>query len=296
MNELPEILQDRDSVVLGDAYYLEDMPNDLYHNCPGLSSSTARRFAQSQEHALHEEMLESAALRFGTAAHALIVEGEDAFNKEIACINGSMYTKANKELKEDYEKRGYTVISKADRDTIFEMREALIPEGDKLLHPNEDEFPGVFGKPYERALFWYEKDLLLKVKADVLRYPLDPTFDSNSIILGDYKTTSECSVYGFTKSVRNYQYDLQAAWYKRAFERAGFKVEGFYFVAQEKKKPYATKIFKMSDRDMESGWIYLEGVLSHYRGVVIDGDKPSIYNSPNIIELNLTNKGEKNGS
>ena len=57
MNELPEILQDRDSVVLGDAYYLEDMPNDLYHNCPGLSSSTARRFAQSQEHALHEEML-----------------------------------------------------------------------------------------------------------------------------------------------------------------------------------------------------------------------------------------------
>ena len=40
----------------------------------------------------------------------------------------------------------------------------------------------------------------------------------------------------------------------------------------------------------------MEGVLSHYRGVVIDGDKPSIYNSPNIIELNLTNKGEKNGS
>ena len=44
-------------------------------------------------------MEDSHALRFGSAAHALIVEGERTFNEEVACLIGSPYTKANKELK-----------------------------------------------------------------------------------------------------------------------------------------------------------------------------------------------------
>ena len=83
MRELPELLTEHEHIILGDTYYFPDMPNDFYHNAPGISSSTIRRFGQSQVHALQEEMEDSHALRFGSAAHALIVEGESVFNKEV---------------------------------------------------------------------------------------------------------------------------------------------------------------------------------------------------------------------
>jgi len=135
------------------------------------------------------------------------------------------------------------------------------------------------------------KDLLLKVKSDVLRYPLDLSSDPKSIILVDYKTTTDCSVRGFTSSIRKYQYDLQAAWYKRGYERAGFNVVDFIFVAQEKKKPFASKIFKMSHDDMTAGWLKLEHLLGEYNAV-LNGKEATIYNSPSIVNVDLKGWGE----
>jgi|TARA_R100000084_G_scaffold65274_1_gene28414 hypothetical protein len=285
--KLPETLEEHDHLIVGDACYFPDMPNQIYHNSPGISSSTIRRFGVSQLHALEEEMEDSHALRFGSAAHALIVEGERTFNEEVACLVGSPYTKANKELKAEYESRGLTVISTSDRDHIYNMRNHLIPEGEKLLHPSENEYPDVFNWPFERALYWEEKGLLCKVKADVIRYPIEGTFDNKQIILVDYKTTQSVEPRSFIGSVKKYQYELQAAWYKRAFEKAGFKVQDFYFVAQEKKKPYASKIFKMKHQDMEAGWIELERLLGEYKSVIEGRNIPKIYNSPNVVEVEL---------
>ena len=150
----------------------------------------------------------------------------------------------------------------------------------------------MFNSPFERAIFWWEQDLLLKVKSDVLRYPVNMPHKSNSIILVDYKTTADCSVKGFTSSIRKYQYDLQAAWYKRGFEKAGFNVVDFIFVAQEKKKPFASKIFRMSHTDMDSGWQRMESLLTEYNAV-LNGKETTIYNSPSIVDIDLTTGCDK---
>ena len=131
MQSLPEILEPHKNYVLNEAYYFPKLTNSFYHNSPGVSSSTIRKFMDSQIHALYEEIEDSPALRFGTAAHALIVEGQEAFDKDIAVIVGSPYTSANKSLKADYEQRGYTVINNQQKDDIFAMQEALIPEASK---------------------------------------------------------------------------------------------------------------------------------------------------------------------
>lgn len=291
MNELPEILENQEHVILGDAVYFPDMEHNFYHEAPGISSSNIRRFGQSQLHAFEEEHETTPAMKFGTAAHSLIVEGEEAFVNDVVCLSGSPYTNANKELKKEYEDRGLTVISSKDKETLYSMREALIPEGHKHLSAVQGEYPEVFNSPFERAIFWWEKDLLLKVKSDVLRYPLDPSSDPKSIILVDYKTTTDCSVRGFTSSIRKYQYELQAAWYKRGYEKAGFNVVDFIFVAQEKKKPFASKIFKMKHEDMTSGWLKLEHLLGEYNAV-LNGKEATIYNSPNIVNVDLKGWGE----
>ena len=293
MNKLPEILENEEHMVLGDAIYFPDMEHNFYHEVPGISSSNIRRFGQSQLHAFEEEHETTPAMKFGTAAHSLIVEGEEAFVNDVVCISGSPYTNANKELKKEYEDRGLTVITAKDRDALYGMKEALIPEGAKYLSASEDEFPNlVFNSPYERAIFWWEKDLLLKVKSDVLRHPIAIPHDKNAIVLVDYKTTIDCSVRGFTSSIRKYQYDLQAAWYKRGFEKAGFSVTDFVFVAQEKKKPYASKVFKMSHADMDAGWSRMENMLDEYNAV-LNGKEATIYNSPSIVDVDLTTGWDK---
>jgi hypothetical protein len=267
------------------------MEHNFYHQVPGVSSSNIRRFGQSQLHAFEEDNDTTPAMKFGTASHSLIVEGEEAFVNDVVCLTGSPYTNANKELKKEYEDRGLTVITSKDKQTIYGMKEALIPEGVKHLSASKGEYPEVFNSPFERAIFWWEKDLLLKVKSDVLRYPLDVSSDPKSIILVDYKTTVDCSVRGFTSSIRKYQYDLQAAWYKRGYERAGFNVVDFLFVAQEKKKPFASKVFKMNHDDMTAGWLKLEHLLGEYNAV-LDGKEATIYNSPSIVNVDLKGWGE----
>ena len=292
MNKLPEILENEEHMILGDAIYFPDMEHNFYHEVPGISSSKIRRFGQSQLHAFEEENETTPAMKFGTAAHSLIVEGEEAFVNNVVCLTGSPYTNANKELKKEYEGRGLTVITAQEKDTLYSMKEALIPEGIKHLSADEGEYPSMFNSPFERAIFWWEQDLLLKVKSDVLRYPVNMPHKSNSIILVDYKTTADCSVKGFTSSIRKYQYDLQAAWYKRGFEKAGFNVVDFIFVAQEKKKPFASKIFRMSHTDMDSGWQRMESLLTEYNAV-LNGKETTIYTSPSIVDIDLTTGWDK---
>ena len=283
---LPESLQNHQHVAIGDAIYFPDMDNAYYHQSPGVSSSVLRRFRQSQLHAMQEVVEPTTAMQIGSAAHSLIVEGENAFNKEVAVISGSPYTNANKQLKRDYLDRGMLVITQDKRNTLFQMKDNLIEEARKFLDVDQGEYPGVFVKPYENALYWWEQDVLLKLRSDVIRYPVIQPYSDESIVVIDYKTTSDCSVSGFTRSIRRYQYDLQAAFYRRGYQKAGFKVEDFLFVAQETKHPYATKIFKMNDEDMDRGWEQLEKSLVDFKAVK-DGEKPSIYNSPNIVEVML---------
>ena len=78
----------------GDCFVFGDIPNSVYHAGPGLSSSYIRSFGRSQLHAVEHVQETTPAMNFGTAAHALLVEGEDEFNNTVAVIAGSPYTKA----------------------------------------------------------------------------------------------------------------------------------------------------------------------------------------------------------
>jgi len=285
--KIPDMLENFEHVIIGDVAYFPNLDNNTYHNGPGISSSNIRRFSQSQLHALEEVVEQTPAMMFGSAAHSLIVEGEAAFFSDVVTITGSPYTNTNKQLKKDSLAKGLSVITEEQRDTIYSMNNSLVQEAEPYLRPNED-YPQVLKSPKEVSIYWYEQDLLCKTRADVVCNAFDNNFGEDAIVLVDYKTTSDCSVRGFTNSVRRYSYDLQAAWYKRGFERAGFKVADFVFVAQEKKPPYANKVFKMNHTDMEIGWNFLSDYLDDYNKVLA-GKPATIYNSPNVVELNTGN-------
>tara|TARA_R110002049_G_scaffold225849_1_gene397808 strand:+ start:240 stop:1124 length:885 start_codon:yes stop_codon:yes gene_type:complete len=285
--KVPDMLEDYPHRQIGDALYFPHLSNATYHNSPGISSSTIRRFSQSQLHALEEVIETTPAMNFGSAAHSLVVEGEGAFFSDVVTITGSPYTNSNKELKKESIAKGLTVINEKDKDTIYSMKNSLVKEARAYLNP-EKNYPSTLDSPYEVSIYWYEQGLLCKTRADVVLDPFDRPQASNGIVLVDYKTTIECSVKSFTNSCRRYSYDLQAAWYKRGFEAAGFQVADFVFVAQEKKTPYASKVFKMNHTDMEVGWNFLSDYLEEYNKL-LNGQPASIYNTPNVVELDTGN-------
>jgi|TARA_B100001939_G_scaffold339544_1_gene346469 hypothetical protein len=289
MNQLPESLAKYDHHVIGEAIYFPNISNHEYHNSAGISSSTIRKFGVSELHAVKEEIEHTPALRFGSAAHSYIVEGESAFAKEVAIISGSMYSAANKDIVAECQDKGITCISQKDFETIKAMSDNMLPYGDKLLHPSDNEYPcDYFNYPYERALYWWEDEVLCKLKADVIRYPDTPMHDSKDLIVVDYKTTKSCNPDSFVASIRQYGYQYQAAWYARGFEKAGFRVREFVFVAQEKTNPYATKIFKINTDNLEKYWIELEYTLGNYWKYA-QGGTPNLqaYNCSDVIELDL---------
>ena len=142
------------------------------------------------------------------------------------------------------------------------------------------------GKVAESSFYWYEDDVLCKCRPDLICPPLDNPDSKNEIVIVDYKTTQSVEPYTFAKSVKKFRYDLQASYYRRGMEAAGYRVTDFMFVAQEKTYPYASKVFRMTKEQMDFGWSIMETYLENYKEYK-KGKTLSIYNSPNVIDLVL---------
>jgi len=262
----------------GQALIYKDIPNEDYHAGVGISSSYIRRFGQSQLHAIEHKQESSPNLKFGTAAHALIVEGQEAFDKEVRVLTGSPYTKAYKEEKAEYEEQGFIVLKEDDVNLIQSMKDSMVYEGNAYLNAK--------GKVAEASIYWYEDDVLCKCRPDMLCPPLKEPNSDNKIVIIDYKTTISCEPFSFNKSVKKYGYDMQAAWYRRGIQMAGYDVEDFVFIAQEKVHPYASKVFRITKEQIDFGWTMMESYLSDYKEYQ-KGKPLSIYNSPNVVDLVL---------
>jgi exodeoxyribonuclease VIII len=262
----------------GQALIYKDIPNEDYHAGVGISSSYIRRFGQSQLHAIEHKQESTPNLKFGTAAHALIVEGQEAFDKEVRVLTGSPYTKAYKEEKAEYEEQGFIVLKEDDVNLIQSMKDNMVYEGNAYLNAK--------GKVAEASIYWYEEDVLCKCRPDMLCPPLKEPNSDNKIVIVDYKTTISCEPFSFNKSVKKYGYDMQAAWYRRGIQMAGYDVEDFVFIAQEKVHPYASKVFRITEEQMNFGWTMMENYLEEYKEYQ-KGKPLTIYNSPNVVDLVL---------
>lgn len=273
-----EELKEYQSEQRGKAWVFKDIPNKDYHAGVGVSSSFIRRFGESQLHAIEHQQETTPAMKFGTAAHSLLVEGQKAFDEQVWVMSGSPYTKAYKEEKAEHESYDRIVLHEDVASTIFSMKDKMIYEGNAYLDAK--------GKVAESSFYWYEDDVLCKCRPDLICPPLDNLNSKNEIVIVDYKTTQSVEPYTFAKSVKKFRYDLQAAYYRRGMEAAGYKVDSFVFVAQEKTYPYASKVFRMTKEQMDFGWSIMESYLEDFKEYK-KGKPLSIYNSANVIDLVL---------
>lgn len=232
------------------------MTNEEYRNHEGISKSQLFNIAKSPLHFKYElehPKEDTPILTFGRAAHKYILEKNDFFNEFAIIPDIDSRTKEGKEKYQLFlsESIGKDVISQEDFDKIKEMDAAidLVPLARQLLKGQ-----------HEQSFFWTDEETGEKCKC---RPDCLTEYDGQKIIT-DYKTADSCENGCFEKSCRKYGYKLQAGMYTEGMFQNTFEEYGFAFVAQEKKAPYAVRVYFCTPEYIMQGYDQFRELIGIY--------------------------------
>jgi hypothetical protein len=205
---------------------------------------------------------DTAAFTFGRAAHCLLLEPE-AFDSRYYAIDdtekceeiGGARPRTTKKYKEWLEpiledNKHRDLLSLDDMQTLQDMvdKARSYPQVRDLIDSAN-----------KREVI-YQKTLLgvpCKIKVDAI--------NTGNFIL-DYKTSKDpATLFNFAKTVRNYHYDRQGAFY---CDVAG--VDSFWFLVQEKTYPYTVCLAELSSDSLEEGRRKYQLGLEMYKNHFID--------------------------
>lgn len=217
-----------------------DLPEAVYHSDPvpggSLSSSGARRilppscpaiFRYEQLHGRPEKRQ----FDFGHAAHAEVL----GCGAPLVVVDADDWrTNAAKAQRDAAYAAGHVPILRHEHEQVLGMADALRqhPVASALFNPED-------GRP-EQSLFWIDPrfDVFRRARLDWL-----PDAADGRMILADYKSTVSADPAAVAKSIGNYGYHQQAAWYIDLVKALGLAEEvAFVFVMQEKTAPYLVTV------------------------------------------------------
>lgn len=220
----------------------EPMENADYHRHAAVSKSHLDQVARSPLHYWARyvdpnrvEPEPTAAMAIGSAVHTHVLELDQWDARYVTAPEGiDRRTKAGKAEWEAFTTAatGRTVLAKADAEQVMRMGHAVYshPAAAMLLK----QLPG----KAETTWMWTDDATGLQCKCRP-----DWLTDDGSLII-DLKTTEDASPAGFRKSIANWRYHVQAAWYLDGLEHAtGTRPEQFIFICVEKKPPYAVAVY-----------------------------------------------------
>lgn len=238
---------------------------DDYDRIPAVRRSALWEIRKSPMHykyALEHPEEPTEALLFGIAAHKFILEPETFWDEYAKAPKLDRRTKAGKEEWERLRTCGKSLIMEDDLDTIRAMNEAVYanPTAAALLKTGQ----------HEVAFKWNEAttDEPCKCRADCI------TEWNGERWIVDYKTTTSCEGNAFELSCRKYGYKLQAAMYSDGVFAQTFTPHRFAFVAQEKKPPFAVRVYFCDQGFIDEGMELFRELIGTYHRCRLSGEWP----------------------
>jgi hypothetical protein len=216
----------------------EIIPNETYHARPEISSSDVKAVAlKSLAHWRGKVWKDNTAFALGSAVHAMVLEPQlDLVLRGPEDRRGNKWKEAKLEADLD----GKILLTEGDYD-LAEQIAAPILKHDVVNNWISD--PAFVA---EASFFATDPQTGVKIKCRPDGYI--PT----SGVVFDIKTTRDASPDGFPREIRNYGYDLQAAFYLRCLRAAGHHATTFIFVCVEKEAPFAVGLHVLSYRYLEA--------------------------------------------
>jgi hypothetical protein len=240
-----------DLAELGQLVGLFEVPIDVYHAGPGVSSSGLKELLKSPAHfraSIERKRKPSAAMRLGTLAHMRLLEPMVYERTTIVARDarvahpGNGNTKAIKEAREVFdanfsqEANGRDVITQAESDAVEAIARAA--QANRLA-------ASILGKGVtEISVFWVDAEtgVLCKARADLL----------TGGTIFDLKTCWSARPKDFQKAVKDYRYDLSAAFYMEGFSTV-MPINNFAWLAIETDAPYAMGFYACDQDLMNAG-------------------------------------------
>jgi len=219
---------------------IRNMPNDEYHAHNSISKSGLDLVARSPAHYRYQEKREpSRAMVIGSAIHAAILEPEVFASKymllrDVKDRRASEYKQAVAVYGEEF------VLTGKESDYVAGMQESVRTSRSimTLLEKDGDAELSVFTKdPVTGVEVRCRFDWLTKCGI-----PLD------------LKKTQDARPDAFGRSVYNYRYHVQEAFYRDVWKwETGDSIDRMRFAAIEERMPHATMVYKLDDEALNEG-------------------------------------------
>ena len=226
--------------------------DDAYHGGPGISKSGLWTiYTKSPAHYRFAPSRETAAFALGKAAHVAILEPETF---EARVMRGPDNRRGNnwKDAEAEATNSGRLLLTSGDYDTGLLMRDAV--HADARISAI---ITGA-GAQVEASGFWIDEEtgVLCKCRPDLYRPDLG--------IMLDLKSTASAHPDDFARSVINYGYHAQEAWYSDGYRALGQPVDGFVFLAVEKTDPFVCALYELPPSIVAEGQAIARKALARY--------------------------------
>ena len=230
------------------------LEESLYHARPELSSTDARLILESPAKYRwkkdHPPLVEpSKKFDVGSAVHSKVLgTGYEAIPipAEYLASNGAASTTAAKTFIAEVRAAGKIPLKLEEFEPINAQAESV------LAHPAARQ---LFGQPAdaEVSVFATDPKTGVDVRARFDFLPNDFTLGAPSRVSVDLKTARDASPRGFTKSIAEYSYDVQRAWYLDALKWTTGEDAEMVFCAVEKDAPYLVGVYQLPTIWVEMG-------------------------------------------
>lgn len=240
-----------------------DISNDAYHAGPGISKSGLWTIhTKTPAHYRFAERDDNPVFDLGTAIHTAILEPE---KYEATVFKGPADRRGNKwtDAVAEATNLGKLLLTAGDYEAALVVRDAvhadawvnaIITQGNPLVENSAyavDEVTGVLRR-CRPDLHRTDLGVMLDVKSSVSAHPDD-----------------------FARSVINYGYHAQEAFYTDTFRDAGGSIDAFCFLVVEKKAPFAFAIYELPPSIVDEGRVIMRKALDTYAECERTGSWPA---------------------
>lgn len=206
-----------------------------YFALPSLDQSQLKQYIHSRYdwawHRLHPTYESTAAMRFGTAFHAYLLNTTPV----VALPDGESFrSKENREWRDQQLEEGNIIVSADDMALMNRMKDNLLASSSMKDAPNYEQI--INEGTREQCIEWTDikTGIRLKAKPDLI--------PANENYLVDLKTCQSVDMSEFARSAFNHGYHIQAEFYRMAvsqitptqFQRAHRRASGMQFWCFEK--------------------------------------------------------------
>ena len=264
-----------------------NVPASVYHadpcTTPSLSSGAARTIlAKSPAHVAMENVrlggksrTATESMETGSLIHAILASDDSEIR--IGLFDSYM-SKAAKEWRDNTRHSGYIPVLSHDYENAMHVADIV----------RKRCVEGITNTPFcgyaenEVTAIWRDGDVLCRARYDVLVRDGNGNAD-----IWDWKSTKDVSDRGIEKTIANYRYDIQAAFYMRGLEALGFKSQqiSFIFVFFETVAPYTVRRVVLSQEYLQQAKKEVSQAISLWQQCLANSSFPTMPPDTMTVEI-----------